>query len=199
MALFVRQMSVSKGTTVLDVGGTADTWTGLAVQPRVTLLNMPRAGVGREAGFDCVGADGCRLPFADGAFDIVFSNSVIEHVGSADRQRVFAEEIRRVGRAYWVQTPNYWFPVEAHLLTPMIHFLPKAWQRSVLERGSIWEWLERPALDRRTFYIEHFLNDIRLLSATEMRALFPCAAILRERSAGLTKSLVACRKAVKSV
>ncbi|MDZ4801532.1 MAG: methyltransferase domain-containing protein [Bryobacteraceae bacterium] len=184
-------MSVSDATTVLDVGGTPETWTGLGVRPRVTLLNMPRAGVGPDAGFVCVGADGCRLPFADGAFDVVFSNSVIEHVGSEERQRDFAEEVRRVGRSYWVQTPNYWFPIEAHLLTPGVHFLPKTWQRAVLERGSVWEWLEKPSADRREFYIEHFLNDIRLLGAGELRALFPGARIVRERSIGLTKSLVA--------
>ncbi len=137
MADFLRRMAVSDGTTVLDVGGTPDTWTGLKARPRVTLLNMPRAGVGRDDGFDCVGADGCRLPFADRTFDVVFSNSVIEHVGSADRQKEFADEIRRVGRAYWVQTPNFWFPVEAHLLTPAVHWLPKSWQRAVLERGSV--------------------------------------------------------------
>jgi hypothetical protein len=193
MAAFLHQMSVSGATTILDVGGTADTWTGLPVSPRVTLLNMPRAGVGRDRGFETVGGDGCRLPFRDRTFDIVFSNSVIEHVGDATRQRIFADEVRRVGRGYWVQTPNFWFPIEAHLLTPGIHYLPKSWQRAVLERGSVWEWLERPTADRRAFYIEHFLTEIRLLTAAELRSLFPDAVVQRERSLGFTKSLIAWR------
>ena len=73
--------------------------------------------------------DGRALPFRDEAFDVVFSNSVIEHVGDAASQRRFAREVARVGRAYWVQTPNRWFPVEQHLLTPLVHWLPKSWQR----------------------------------------------------------------------
>lgn len=193
MSLFLQYMRVTDSTRILDVGGTADTWDGLPVRPQVTLLNMPRAGVRPEGGLDAVGADGCVLPFRNRAFDVVFSNSVIEHVGGPDRQRAFAAETRRVGRAYWVQTPNYWFPVEAHLLTPGVHFLPKSWQRAVLERGSVWEWLEKPSPDRREFYIEHCLNELRLLTAPELRELFPDGQLLRERSAGLTKSLVVYR------
>jgi 2-polyprenyl-3-methyl-5-hydroxy-6-metoxy-1,4-benzoquinol methylase len=68
-----------------------------------------------------------RSPSAARSFDIVFSNSVIEHVGDAESQQQFAHEIARVGRAYWVQTPNRRFPVEPHLLTPFLHFLPTRW------------------------------------------------------------------------
>jgi hypothetical protein len=193
MDAFFTTLGVTADSSVLDVGGTADTWTDLAVRPKVTLLNMPRAGVGPEAGFSAVGADGCRLPFANRSFDVIFSNSVIEHVGSPARQKAFADEVRRVGCSYWVQTPNYWFPVEAHLLTPAVHFLPKSWQRAVLTRGSVWEWLERPSPDRRDFYIEHCLNELYLLTAGELCRLFPDCRLLRERSAGLTKSLIAYR------
>jgi hypothetical protein len=193
MSQFLVFLQVTPETRILDVGGTADTWTGLDVRPRVTLLNMPRAGVKREPGFDCVAADGCRLPFPDRSFDVVFSNSVIEHVGAAARQRTFADEVRRVGRSYWVQTPNLWYPVEAHLLTPGIHWLGKSAQRAILRVGSVWELIERPTPDRREFYYEHFLNDIRLLGAGELRDLFPDARILRERSFGLTKSLIAAK------
>ncbi len=193
MALFLQRMRVDDRTTILDVGGTADTWTDLPVRPRVTLLNMPRAGVSRDQGFETVGADGCCLPFRDHAFDVVFSNSVIEHVGSSDRQQSFAAEVCRVGKAWWVQTPNRWYPIEAHLLTPGVHFLPKAWQRAALARGTVWEFLERPSADRREFYYRHFLEDIRLLGAGELQELFPEAHILRERFLGLTKSLIAAK------
>ena len=70
-------------------------------------------------------ADGCRLPFPDKSFDVVFSNSVIEHLGDPRKHEQYAREIARVGVRYFVQTPNRWFPIEPHLLTPLVHFLPR--------------------------------------------------------------------------
>ena len=66
-----------------------------------------------------------KLPFGDGSFDFVFSNSAIEHLRTPERQRRFAVEVARVGKRYCVQTPNRWFPLESHLLTPWVHYLPK--------------------------------------------------------------------------
>jgi ubiquinone/menaquinone biosynthesis C-methylase UbiE len=164
------------------------------VRPRVTLLNMPRGQERGEAGFTFVSGDGCQLPFRDQSFEIVFSNSVIEHVGAPDQQRRFANEIRRVGKSYWVQTPNRRFPVEQHLLTPFVHWLPRSMQRAWVTKWTVWDWVERPSPDRREYYIEHFLRDIRLLSDAELAALFPDAEILRERSFGWTKSLIAVKR-----
>jgi hypothetical protein len=96
-----------------------------------------------------------------------------------------------VGRAYWVQTPNRWFPVEQHLLTPLVHWLPKPWQRCIVPRFTLWSALLRPSADRRAFYVAHYLDDVRLLSASEFAALFPGARLIRERVCGWTKSLVA--------
>src|SRR4029077_755886 len=120
-----RLLGLGARTNVLDVGGTPELWELLPaeLQPRVTLVNMPRAGVNGWSGWLSVGGDGCRLPFRDSAFDVVFSNSVIEHVGGPVGQNAFASEVRRVGRSYWVQTPNYWSPIEPHLLTPFIHWM----------------------------------------------------------------------------
>lgn len=191
MRQFSERLGIGRETRVLDVGGTPANWLLLDEGPRVTLLNMPRANEPCPEGFDWVSGDGCALPFRDGAFDVVFSNSVIEHVGSAERQRQFASECRRVGRAYWVQTPNRGAPVEPHLLMPFLHWLPRRWQERIIRRWTLWEALEKPSPDRRQFYLEHYLRDIRLLSARQMRALFPDAVILRERVLGWTKSLVA--------
>jgi hypothetical protein len=177
---------------VLDVGGTAMNWEYLNVRPKLVILNTGRERRDAE-GVEWVAGDGCSLPFADGAFDIVFSNSVIEHVGSPERQARFAREVARVGRAYWVQTPNRWFPVEPHLLTPFLHWLPAGGRTWVARRWTVWQFVTRPAADRREFYIEHFLNDIRLLSPAGMRRVFPGARLIRERLLGLTKSLVAVR------
>jgi hypothetical protein len=191
MERFVREMGITADTTVLDVGGAPQTWEGLAVRPRVTLLNSPRTREEMSGAKSWVAGDGRMLPFRDGAFDVVFSNSVIEHVGDAAHQRQFAAETMRVGRAYWVQTPNRWFPVEQHLLTPIVHWLPKGLQRVVVERFTVWEMVVKPSADRREFYLRHFLEEVRLLGAAELRQFFPGARVIRERFGGWTKSLIA--------
>jgi len=190
MRRFASELKITPQTRILDIGGTPEYWELLPERPRVTLLNTPRAraDVGDAA---WVAGDGRNLPFRDGAFDVVFSNSVIEHVGGAASQERFAREVARVGRAYWVQTPNRWFPVEQHLLTPFIHWLPGSWQRKIVPRCNLWSLVVRVAPDRRRFYIEHYLSDVRLLSFGEVRALFPGCHIIRERLCGITKSFVA--------
>jgi hypothetical protein len=193
MERFAREFAITSETSVLDVGGSAETWDLLAIRPRVTLLNTPRTKDEMSLATAWVAGDGRALPFRDGAFDIVFSNSVIEHVGDAASQRRFASEAMRVGRGFWVQTPNRWFPVEQHLLTPLVHWLPHEWQRAIVRRFTVWEVLVRPSPDRRRFFLEHYLEEIRLLDARELAGLFPGATVLRERAAGWTKSLVAMR------
>jgi SAM-dependent methyltransferase len=191
MRRFARECGITASTRVLDIGGTPDCWRLIAVRPRLVLLNTPRAGEDLAGAESWVAADGRRLPFADHSFDLVFSNSVIEHVGDAVSQQQFAREVARVGRRYWVQTPNRWFPVEQHLLTPLIHWLPKSWQRAVVPRLNLWSLLVPATPDRRRFYIEHYLSDVKLLDSGELLSLFPGAGIIRERFLGITKSLIA--------
>ena len=192
MARFQRLLQIDENTRILDVGGTPGNWSLLAVRPQVTILNLPRAIEARGA-LTWIFADGCQLPFRDRSFDVVFSNSVIEHLGDPLRHEQYAKEIARVGVRYFVQTPNRWFPVEPHLLTPLIHFLPRRWQQAMIEKFTIWEWIARPEPAERAFYLEHYLRDIQLLDGRAMRRLFPDARLIRERFLGLTKSLIAVR------
>jgi len=195
MARFARELGVTPETRVLDVGGNSECWRLLASPPRVTLLNMPGDLAGEHGPELRVAADGGQLPFRDGAFDVVFSNSVIEHLGTPENQARFAREAARVGRSYWVQTPNRWFPLEQHLLTPFVHWLPKRWQRALAPRFSLSNALQRVTPERRRYHISHFIKDIRLLGPAELARLFPGARVIRERFFGLTKSLVAVRSA----
>jgi len=194
MALLARTVGITKDTRVLDVGGTVDIWQLAPVMPRLVLLNQERARYEIGAAEIVVLGDGTSLPFADRSFDLVFSNSVIEHVGSRAEQARFAAEIARVGRQYWVQTPNRYFPVEHHLWTPFIHWLPRSWQTAILKRFSVWKMLTKYDAAQREFYVNHYLDSIRLLSASDLRALFPDAVVARERFLGWTKSLVAWRR-----
>ncbi len=187
MRRFARRSAVDARTRVLDVGGHPDIWSHLAELPRLTMVNLVFP-VHKLPGVEYVIADARALPFRDGAFEVVYSNSVIEHVGNASDQGRFASEIIRVaGRGYFVQTPNRWFPVEPHLLTPLIHFLPRRWQRALIRNFSVWGLVTRPSHRM----IEAFLDSTLLLTASQMACLFPRATISSESFLFLKKALIA--------
>lgn len=126
-------------------------------------------------------ADGTNLPFADGEFDIGFSNSVIEHVPKR-LQPAFASEMGRVAGRYYVQTPNRWFPIEPHYQLPLFQFLPER-ARKALNRRFTLGWQAKGQWE-----------EITLLGARDLQRLFPDAEIHREKVLGLTKSLIAVRR-----
>ncbi len=188
MQQFCRIFELTAETRVLDVGGTLFNWTLLSFQPRVTIVNISLPSVpGDIEKASWIIADGRYLPFRNGAFEIVYSNSVIEHLGDLENQREFANEIRRISKRYYVQTPNRWFPVEPHLITPFIHYFSRSVQRRFLRNFTIWGLVTRPT-DQQC---DKFLQEVRLLNESELRELFPDAEIWHERVLGLTKSLIA--------
>jgi len=155
---------------------------------------MARVPEGRTAAgvtIRAVVADGCALDYPDQSFDVGYSNSVIEHVGTFERQKAFAREIRRVGKAIWVQTPAQEFFMEPHLIAPFIHWLPRSWQRRLIRYFTVWGWLKKPTPAE----VEGFLDEVRLITFAEMKELFPDCEILRERFLGMTKSYIAVRVA----
>jgi SAM-dependent methyltransferase len=193
MRRFEHTFEITPRTRVLDVGGSPSIWRFATVQPRLTIVNLQAALEPAPDSIARVAGDGGQLPFKDRAFDIVFSNSVIEHLAAASQRERFAREVARVGRYYWVQTPNRRFPVELHLMLPLVHHLPKRWQRHIVHRFTIWQLLARPSQAQRDYYIEHFLDELHLLDAGEMQELFHDGRIVHERLLGLTKSLIAVR------
>jgi SAM-dependent methyltransferase len=142
LALFLETMAPTPETTVLDLGvddlgfgdpasagcGTINHFEEHYPWPeRITALGLApgerfRA---RYPHVRYVQGDALSLPFADGEFDVVFSNAVVEHVGRREQQRRFVEEALRVARRAFVTTPNRWFPLEVHTLLPLVHWLPE--------------------------------------------------------------------------
>lgn len=138
-----------------------------------------------------------EVPVLDQWFDIVYSSSVIEHVtvkkkdifsftkeidfthASFERQKIFADELRRVGKRYFVQTPYKYFFIETHTWLPVFYiYLPRRLQIKIIKFNNSW-WIKRA------------IPDFNLLTKRMMHQLFPEAEILSERFLGFTKSLIA--------
>lgn len=182
------------GTTVriLDVGGRVSYWqmmcasVSLTRSLHVTLLNRTQQP-SASSNITSVIGDARRMPqYADKSFDVVYSNSTIEHVGGLDDQAAMAREVTRVGRKYCVQTPNFYFPVEPHFLVPCFQFLPVGARASLLQHFAL-GWYPRTPERREAL---HAVSAIRLLTRRELMALFPGAEIVEERLLGLVKSFV---------
>ncbi|MBI5094614.1 MAG: class I SAM-dependent methyltransferase [Candidatus Hydrogenedentes bacterium] len=177
---------------VLDVGGTEAYWDRVGLTAggslNVTLLNPVSPKV-RRLGFVGIVGDGRAMScFEDQRFDVVFSNSVIEHVGGIADQHRMAREIRRVGKRYIVQTPNKYFPIEPHFYPcPLFQFFPLWAQVLVIRQFRL--RFSSGGFDRET--AEAIAKSVRLLSEHEFRSLFPDAVIEKERLFGLVKSFTA--------
>ena len=120
------------------------------------------------------------LPFEDNEFDIVFSNAVLEHVGSREEQKRFILELLRVSRSFFLTTPNRWFPVEFHTAIPLLHYLPKEIYRKVLCAMGETYWSKE--------------SNLNLLSRNELKKLFPKevkVVIDSARFWGMTTNLIA--------
>ena len=87
---------ITSRTRILDDGGTEFNWELISVRPSLRILNLRFAKIPVRQSHYVVG-NGLQIPFRDRAFDIVFSNSVIEHVGDEANIQAFADEIRRCG------------------------------------------------------------------------------------------------------
>ncbi len=175
---------------VIDLGGTAAYWAAAPVRPaRVVLVNL-QAQASDEAWITSYVGDVCDPPEAVRAerFDVVYSNSVIEHVGGhANRERM-AEMVHGLGDRHWVQTPYRYFPIEPHWLFPGFQFLPTTLRARVARSWPL-AWSRPP--DRRTS-VSNAMG-VELLDRTQMTYYFPGSTLLTERVGGLVKSLIAVR------
>ena len=152
LRLFLESFRPGPETTVVDVGvtdapfgaGSTDNFFE-ALYPwpeRITAVGLTELDRFRAAfpGIRAVRSDGRELPFADGEFDLGFSNAVVEHVaGGREGQRQFVEELCRVAARVFVTTPNRWLPLDPHTLLPFVHWLPPGRARDRLLRARGFE------------------------------------------------------------
>lgn len=152
----------------------------------VTLLNLTEENVSLP-NITSVAGDARETDFENGSYDIVFSNSVIEHVGGDSDQRKMADEVRRVGKRYFVQTPNKYFPLEPHFLFPFYQFLPVIVRVQLLRNFNLGWFPKTPDPVKAREIVE----GIRLLSKSDFQKLFPTASLYEEKVFVMTKSFVA--------
>jgi len=164
---------------VLDLGGgPASFFAALFPRPgQIVLVDLDGGEVARakerEPAISAIVADGGRLPLAGRSVAAAICNSVIEHV---DDPEALAGEIRRVGRSYFLQTPNGGFPLETHsfVAIPFYHLIPSRRLKRLACRlfGGDMAYISR----------------VRYLSEPALRRLFPEATVVYERVLGLRKS-----------
>jgi hypothetical protein len=177
---------------VLDVGGMEHywemSWNERCEGMRITLLNLEPEPLRSSLPIRSLAGDARHMPqFADRQFDICFSNSVIEHVGSLADQKSMADEVRRVAKTYYVQTPYRYFPIEPHFHVPGWAQLP-LWLRTWMHQRMDLGWVKK-----RPDYLDARIavEQCRLLSIREFRLLFPDGRIHLERLGPLVKSMTA--------
>ncbi|NDV25261.1 bifunctional 2-polyprenyl-6-hydroxyphenol methylase/3-demethylubiquinol 3-O-methyltransferase UbiG [Desulfovibrio sp. JC010] len=206
---FLELVNPRPGGTVLDLGGGRGSffYDNLdLVQKRnlrvvVADISAQDLLVAKSRGFETFTLnDGGLGALEDGQFETVFCNSVIEHVNlpkdqvwdyRADDfyakafavQRVFAADIERVARKYFVQTPCVHFPLESHSWLPAFYAYPKSRAMHVARLEKI-----------SRYWIKSTSPDFNLLNEKQMRELFPHAdEVVSNRVLGFPKELIAYR------
>lgn len=194
MARFAATFPPELRRRVVDLGGTPQPWQELADGTDVVLVNrdsleIARYGSAPARNWRFVLGDATDTGFADGSFDLAYSNSVIEHVGDLETQRRLAREMLRIGKSVWCQTPSRLFFFEPHLMTFFLHWLPARWQAPLVRWFTLWGWIHRPDRGHARAYVAM----TRHVSLGELRAMFPGCEVWVERVLGWSKSYVVYR------
>jgi 2-polyprenyl-3-methyl-5-hydroxy-6-metoxy-1,4-benzoquinol methylase len=177
---------------IVDLGGTPAYWAGFDCELRsrnvsITIVNLLMQAA-TSSRISCIIGDATDLSyFESNSFDIVHSNSVIEHVGDWRRMQALASEATRLAPAYFVQTPNFWFPLDLHSRTPFFHWLPVWLRIKLLMRRRCGFYPRARTVEEALSHI----HDADCLTRSQMQKLFAGANIERERFLGMTKSWIA--------
>jgi Methyltransferase domain len=188
--------TLPKPIRILDVGGRSAFWVGSGLldaagsDVEITLINTSQIELGEAYSHPgliySVGDARDMREFQTKSFDVVFSNSVIEHVGNYADQALMAQEVQRLGKRYFIQTPNFYFPIEPHFVFPAFHWFPielRVWLVMHFPLG----WYGKFDSSSRA---REEVESIRLLTQRNFVRLFPGSKLFKERFLGMTKSFV---------
>lgn len=196
LELFNRIIVPTETMKVLDVGAEVDPSGGRGVQfidfypwkKNISAINLSPEHISsikqHYPEIEAVVGDACELPWSDKYFDIVYSNAVIEHLGTLEKQRKMAAEIMRVGKKWFVTTPNRWYPFEFHMRLPFVTWLP----------GNAYLWAGRIISYnhlRRKYMFGIKRKDLRLITSRELQNCFPRSGIIKQRVTFMAETLIA--------
>lgn len=185
--------------SVLDLGGTPVSWRFSPVKPAtLTVVNLwlppvcEGIGADREVpDVDAVSLEGDATDpdlLCGQHFNLIYCNSLIEHITDDDARDRLADNVSRLGTHHWVQTPNRHFPIEMHWRFPGFQYLPVRVQAQI---ARCWDAGGFTSRGRTLVEAIEQVESVDLLDDVEMRRYFPSSALVRERFGGVTKSLIA--------
>jgi len=185
----LKKINSKQPIQILDIGGTESYWEQMNFANNnnihITLLNLEQVQV-KHKNLTSIKGDACDLStINDNKFDIVYSNSVIEHLFSFENQKRMADEIRRVGICFYVQTQNFYFPIEPHWLFPFFHYFPFKMRVFLTKHFDLGHYKKSITKEAAILRVE----EVKLLTEKEMKSLFPEGKIYREKFLGLNKSV----------
>ncbi len=130
MNLFIELLINSKferEIKILDIGGTNYFWDlwlkKIPIPIDLTILNISQEVT---KGYKSIILDANELYKLENLdYDVVFSNSLIEHLTTYENQIKFAETVQRISKKHFIQTPAFIFPLEPHFLFPFFHWFSK--------------------------------------------------------------------------
>jgi ubiquinone/menaquinone biosynthesis C-methylase UbiE len=195
MRLFQETFRPTENTKILDVGAEINPEGNSTMQfidcypwkHRVSAINLSEDHISAIRQFypevETRIGDACALPWDDKSFDIVYSNAVIEHLGDFEKQKQIAKEIMRVGKSWFVTTPNRWYPFEFHMRLPLVTWLPG---NAYLRIGHIISY--NHVCKRYVSGIK--FDDLRLMTARELRECFPNSRIVKQRVTFMAETLI---------
>lgn len=176
---------------ILDAGGTVNYWEQVGIagneEFEITIVNLEIPQNMLYNNIILAKGDVTDLSmFRDKSFDIVFSNSVIEHIPTAEGRQRMADEIKRVGKSYFIQTPNYYFPFEPHFLLPLFQYYPKRFKIFLLTHFNT-GWFKKCENNEVALRL---LENNKLLKPVELKSYFPSSKIFYEKFLLFNKSII---------
>ena len=195
LQFFNRIILPTEKMRVLDVGAEVDPSGARGLQfidfypwkNRISAINISPEHISSikrlYSDIDAIVGDARELPWPDNYFDIVHSNAVIEHLGSYENQRKMAAEVMRVGKRWFVTTPNRWYPFEFHMRLPFVTWLPDnayLWAGRIIAYNHV----------KRKYTLGWKRDDLRLMTARELRHCFPGSKIVKQRVTFMAETLI---------
>ncbi|MGB3585009.1 MAG: class I SAM-dependent methyltransferase [Tunicatimonas sp.] len=183
--------ALNKPMKILDIGGTFSYWSKRGFQDNpdyhITLVNIKSKKLSCENIITVEGDATNLVEFPDNHFDLVYSNSVIEHLFTEDNQVKMANEVKRLSKYHFIQTPNLYFPIEPHYLIPFFQFLPFQWRLFIITKTK----LSKGKKVKDIRFAKKNIREKRLLSLKQFKSMFPNSKIYKEKFYGINKSFVA--------